>query len=120
MRKLTALLVLAAFVATPAALAKERKVSMIGAPTSPKAGQAWNATISVKMDGRYSAGKAPTVRIISPAGRVLNIPSRVTTKSGIYRARIVFPSVGMWRVIVVDRETGRAYEFHRMNVRAAT
>ena len=120
MRKLIALLALAALVAGPAALAKERNVAMVGKPLTPKAGQAWNATISVKVDRKLVAGKAPVVRIISSAGRTVNVASRATTTAGIYRARIVFPSVGMWRVIVVDRETGRAYEFHRMNVRAAT
>jgi len=119
MRKLIALLALAALVSGPAALAKERNVSVIGAPVSPGAGQAWNATISVKMDGKLAAGKTPVVRIVSAAGRTINVPSHSTTRSGIYRARVVFPAAGTWRVLVVDRETGRAYEFNRMRVRAA-
>src|SRR6266581_4538553 len=101
MRKLIALLALAALVAGPAALAKERNVAMIGAPVAPKAGQAWNATISVKIDGKLVPGKTPILRIVSVAGRTINVPSRPTTKSGIYRARVVFPAAGMWRVIVV-------------------
>ena len=32
---------------------------------------------------------------------------------------IVFPTRGEWRVIAVDRDSGRAYEFSRMRVRAA-
>ena len=70
------------------------------------------------MDGKLSPGRSPTVRIMSPAGRALNVPSRATAKLGIYRARVVFPSAGMWRVLVIDRQTGRAYEFGRMRVRA--
>ena len=116
---LIALVALAALVAGPAALAKERNVNILAAPLAPRAHQAWNATISVKMDGKLVTGRTPAVRIVSAAGRVVTVPSRVTSRIGIYRVRIVFPAAGTWRVIVVDRETGRAYEFNRMRVRAA-
>jgi hypothetical protein len=118
MRKLIVIVVLGLLVSGPAALAKERNLTMLGAPTAPKAGQAWNATISVKMDGKLATGRAPTVRIVSPAGRAIDVASRATLRDGIYRASVVFPAAGMWRVIVVDNETGRAYEFARMKVRA--
>jgi hypothetical protein len=116
MRKLIVVLAAAALVSVPAALAKDRNVSMIGAPAAPKAGQAWTATISVKMDGHYAIGKAPVVRLINPAGRVLSIASMPTSRAGIYRARIRFPTAGMWRVLVLDRESGRSYEFRRLRV----
>jgi hypothetical protein len=119
MRKLIVLLGTTALVVAPGALAKERNVSMIGAPAAPKAGQPWTAMISVKMDGRYTIGKAPSVRVINTAGKVLAIASTPTSRAGVYRARVVFPAAGTWRVIVLDRETGRSYEFHRMRVRAA-
>jgi hypothetical protein len=118
MRKLIVLLGVTALVSAPAALAKQRNVSMVGAPTAPKAGQAWMATISVKMDGKYSPGKAPAVRLINAAGKAVSVLSTPTSKAGIYRARLVFPTAGMWRVLVVDRMTGRSYEFNRMRVRA--
>jgi hypothetical protein len=117
MRKLIVLLALAALVSATAALAKERNVSMIGAPVAPKAGHAWTATIAVKMDGRYTPGKAPAVRLINGAGNVWTTTSTPTARAGIYRARLLFPAAGMWRVLVVDRETGRSYEFHRIRVR---
>jgi hypothetical protein len=121
MRKLIVAAVLAALVSAPAALAKERNVQLLGAPATPKAGQAWTATISVKVDGKLvpTPGRAPVVRIISGAGRAIAIAAQSTTKAGLYRARVVFPSAGMWRVLVVDKETGRSYEFGRMRVRAA-
>jgi hypothetical protein len=121
MRKLIVLLALAALVVGPAALAKERNVQMIGAPVAPKAGQAWNLTITVKVDGKVmpSIGKTPTVRLISAAHRIINVRSQSTIKSGIYRARLVFPTAGMWRVLVIDNVTGRSYEFKQMRVRAA-
>jgi hypothetical protein len=118
MRKLIVLLGVAALVSAPAAIAKERNVSLMNAPLAVKAGQAWTATIAVKMDGRYTIGKAPAVRLINAAGQVRTVMSTPTPRAGIYRARLMFPTVGMWRVLVVDRETGRSYEFHKMRVRA--
>jgi len=118
MRKLIVVLGVAALAWAPAALAKERNVSMIGAPVAPKAGQAWTATIAVKMDGQYTIGKAPAVRIVSRAGKTVTVVSRPTPRAGIYRARVTFPVAGTWRVLVLDRETGRSYEFHRMTARA--
>jgi hypothetical protein len=117
MRKLIVLLAGAALVSAPAALAKERNVTMVGAPVAPKAGQAWTATIAVKMDGHYTIGKSPAVRLINGT-KALTVLSTPTARAGIYRARLMFPTAGMWRVLVVDRETGRSYEFHRMRVRA--
>jgi hypothetical protein len=118
MRKIIVIAGIAALGAAPAALAKERNISMIGAPMAPMAGQAWTATIAVKMDGRYTIGKAPAVRIVSRVGTVLTVLSMPTRRAGVYRARLTFPSAGTWRVLVVDRETGRSYEFRRMSVRA--
>lgn len=115
MRKLILALGAAALLTAPAALAKERNVSMI-APVSQKAGRAFMATISVKMDGRYTPGKTPVVRIIDAAGKALTIRSLPTSKAGIYQARLLFPTAGVWRVLVVDRETGRSYEFHKVRV----
>ena len=118
MRKLIVALSAVALVAAPAALAKERNVSLTGAPAAAKAGHAWVATISVKMDGHYVIGKAPSVRLINAAGRAITIVSTPTSRTGIYRARLMAPTAGMWRVLVVDRMTGRSYEFRRMLVRA--
>jgi hypothetical protein len=113
MQKLVLAMGAAALLAAPAALAKERNVSML-MRTTPVAGKAVIATISVKMDGRYTIGKAPAVRIIGSSGKALTILSRPTDKAGIYRARLMFPTAGVWRVLVVDRETGRSYEFHKV------
>jgi hypothetical protein len=113
MRKLILALGAAALLTAPAALAKERNLSLI-VPTSSKAGKAVMATIAVKMDGRYTPGKTPVVRIINAAGKAVTIRSLPTSKAGIYRARLLFPTAGVWRVLVVDRETGRSYEFHKV------
>jgi hypothetical protein len=118
MRKLIALAALAALVSAPAALAKERNIALMGVPAAPTAGKAFTVTISVTRDKQPAAGKAPIVRLLSSSVSVINITARETEKIGVYRARIVFPRAGMWRVVVIDRMTGRAYPFGRMRVRA--
>ncbi len=119
MRKLIALAALAALVSVPAALAKERNMALTGVPTAPKAGKAFTVTISATRDRQPAAGKAPTVRLLSSSISVININARETEQIGVYRARIVFPNAGTWRVVVIDRMTGRAYPFGRVRVRAS-
>jgi uncharacterized protein (DUF2147 family) len=122
MRKVIVLGVLAAFVMAPAALAKERNVAMAGKPSATTAGKAWTATISITRDKMAVAGKAPVVRLINvsiSSGGVVNVTTHATARVGLYRARVAFPHAGLWRVVVVDRETGRAYSFGRTTVRAA-
>jgi hypothetical protein len=123
MHKLIAVAVIAAFATAPAALAKERNIALSGKPAVAKAGKAWRATVTVTRDKRPDGGKAPTIRLlnnsISTAGRVVNVTTTPTELRGVYRARVAFPSAGTWRVVVVDRMTGRAYPFGRTRVRAA-
>ncbi len=119
MRKLIALAALAALVSVPAALAKERNMALTGVPTAPKAGKAFTVTISATRDRQPAAGKAPTVRLLSSSISVINITARETEQIGVYRARIVFPNAGTWRIVVIDRMTGRAYPFGRVRVRAS-
>jgi hypothetical protein len=123
MRKLMAFAALAAVVAAPAALAKERNIALAGKPARTTAGKAWTATVTVTRDRQPDAGTAPTVRLISQtvstSGRVVNVVARPTEEVGVYRARLKFPSVGVWRVVVIDAMTGRAYAFGKTTVRAA-
>ena len=122
MQKLIAFAVLAALATAPAALAKERNIELMGKPSATKAGKLWTATVSVTIDRQPSTGRTPTIRLlnnsISSAGRVVNVTTRATAMPGVYRARVAFPSVGTWRVVVVDRETNRAYSFGLTRVRA--
>jgi hypothetical protein len=123
MHKLIALAVLAALATAPAALAKERNIDLTGKPSATTAGKLWTATVSVTIDRQPSTGRTPTIRLlnnsISTAGRVVNVTTRTTAMPGVYRARVAFPSAGTWRVVVVDRETNRAYSFGLTRVRAA-
>src|SRR5262245_46562267 len=122
MHKLIALAALAALLSAPTALAKDRNVALAGKPTATKAGKAWTATVGVTIDHMPSTGKTPTIRLlnnsISSAGRVVNVATRTTALPGVYRARLAFPSAGNWRVVVVDRETNRAYSFGLTKVRS--
>src|SRR5262245_27335711 len=122
MHKLIALAALTAVVAAPAALAKERNIALTGKPAATKAGKAWTATVSVTIDRQPSTGRTPTIRLlnnsISSTGRVVNVATRATALPGVYRARVAFPSAGNWRVVVVDRETNRAYSFGLTKVRS--
>jgi hypothetical protein len=121
MRKLIVFTALAALISVPAALAKERNIALAGKPSVATAGQAWTATVSITRDKELQAGPAPTIRLInmsiSSAGRVVNINARPTSKLGVYRARVAFPSAGTWRVVVIDTMTRRAYSFGRTTVR---
>jgi hypothetical protein len=121
MYRLIALGVLAAFVTAPSASAKERSVALKGKPVATMAGKAWTATVSITRDRQPDSGQAPTIRLlnnsISTAGRVVNVTTRATDTPGVYRARVAFPSAGIWRVVVIDRMTGRAYPFGQTRVR---
>jgi hypothetical protein len=123
MQKLIALAALTAFVCAPTALAKDRNVALAGKPTATKAGKTWTATVSVTIDRMPSTGRTPTIRLlnnsISSAGRVVNVATHTTAMPGVYRARVAFPSAGNWRVVVVDRETNRAYSFGLTRVRTS-
>ena len=70
-------------------------------------------------------GRSPIVRLISSSSvgttsRVVNIVARATTEMGVYRARVVFPSAGTWRVTVIDAATRRAYAFGTTRVLPTT
>src|SRR5262245_39305358 len=119
MRRLSVLAVLAALVAAPAATAKERNITMAAADVAPTAGQPWTATFRVVIDGTPAPGIGPMIRVVNRAGKTVYVASRRTARAGIYSARILFPTSGSWRLIAVDRYSGRAYEFKRVTVRAA-
>jgi YtkA-like len=121
MHKLIGLGALVALAIAPAATAKERNIALSGKPAVATAGKAWTATVTVTRDRRPDTGQAPTIRLldnsISTAGRVVNVTTNATEMPGVYRARLAFPSAGTWRVVVIDRMTGRAYPFGQTRVR---
>jgi len=122
MRRLIVLAAFALLVFVPSAVAKERNLALSGVPSVAKAGKPVSATVTVTRDRQPDAGTAPTIRLISMAvssGGVINVATRPTATIGVYKARLVFPRAGTWRVSVVDQMTGRAYPFGRVKVQAA-
>jgi hypothetical protein len=83
-------------------------VRLSSSPKGLSAGEPWIVDITVLQHGRTPlAGVKPTVRIRKlAAARSTASPSvfvaRPTARTGVYRARVVFPSAGTWRYQVYD------------------
>src|SRR5262245_16177616 len=89
-RVAAALLVLGAFACTASAAGPIR-VSLAGKRKAPVAGRAWAVRLAVR-----PLSFAGTVRV-SAAGRG-RVRARATGRRGSYRARLVFPKAGIWRI----------------------
>ena len=79
----------------------------VGLSSLPKAdhaaGQPWNVTIRVMQHGRTPMADAkPEVRIRNSAGKLIVFKARETNTVGSYRARVVFPKAGRYRIGVYD------------------
>jgi hypothetical protein len=86
-----------------------------------QAGQAWVTKVKVLQHGRTPlAGARPEVRIRSAAGRLIRFRAVATATRGVYRARVVFPAAGKWRLSVYDgfpvAECARVHTFASVTV----
>jgi hypothetical protein len=86
-----------------------------------QAGRAWLVNVKVLQHGRTPlAGARPVVRIRSAAGRLVRFRAAATARRGIYRARVVFPAAGRWRLSVYDgfpyAECARVHTFSSVTV----
>jgi hypothetical protein len=88
-------------------------VKLSSLPIGLSAGEPWIVNITVLQHGRTPlAGVKPTVtirkvvRTTSAGSRVAKevhtFAARPTSRTGVYRARVVFPSAGTWRYEVYD------------------
>jgi hypothetical protein len=89
-------------------------VRLSSLPTGLSAGEPWVVNITVLQHGRTPLdGLKPTVTIRKVAARTTSASSqaakeshtfaaRPTGRTGVYRARVVFPSAGTWRYEVYD------------------
>jgi hypothetical protein len=89
-------------------------VKMSSLPKGLSAGQPWVVDITVLQHGRTPAdGLKPTVTIYKIAARATSASSHAvkeritfaakpTARTGVYRARVVFPTAGSWRFQVYD------------------
>jgi hypothetical protein len=82
-------------------------MATVGLSSLPKAdlaaGQPWNVTVRVLQHGRTPMSDAqPEVRIRNAAGKLFVFKARRTATAGNYRARVVFPKAGRYRLGVYD------------------
>lgn len=106
MKKTFVLLALAAALALPGA-ARAGCMATVGLSSMPKAGhqagQPWVVTIRVLQHGQRPLPDAkPEVRIRNAAGKLFRFRARPTKVVGSYRARVVFPAAGLYRLSVYD------------------
>jgi hypothetical protein len=94
--------VLAALAAAP--LASSGGWATVGfepLPDGMSAGGTWTPTIFVKQHGvAPMSGLQPTVEIVDATGARSTFTAVQTAEAGVYRAAVVFPAEGDWRVAV--------------------
>ena len=93
-------------------------VKLSSTPNGIVAGQIWDVRLTVLQHGVTPlAGVEPAV-LIRKGGVARSFTARPTTKVGVYRARVVFPSAGTWTWKVDDGFT-RVHGYAPLLVSAA-
>lgn len=90
-----------------AGVAQAGCMATVGLSSMPKpglaAGKPWVVTIRVLQHGRTPMSDArPEVRIRNAAGKLFTFKAKPTARVGSYRARVVFPAAGRYRLGVYD------------------
>lgn len=119
MRKLLlATIVVAAVVPAVALAGGWATVQLDSTPTGSHAGTPWLVRLTVLQHGvRPLPGIEPHVRIVQ--GKVVRtFVARPTAKTGVYRARVVFPRAGTWRWSIWDGFS-RTHTYAPVRVRPA-
>ncbi len=106
MKRIVLLLVVAAGLVLPG-VARAGCMATVGLSSLPKPGlepgQPWIVTIRVLQHGRTPMANAkPAVRIRNAAGKLFVFKAKPTARVGSYRARVVFPAAGRYRLAVYD------------------
>ena len=103
MRTLVAALAATAVLLPAAALAGGwATVQLSSTPKGAQAGTPWVVTLTVPQHGVTPlAGVTPEIRIAQGTLRRA-FTARPTAKTGVYRARVVFPRAGTWRWTIWD------------------
>lgn len=108
-------------------VAKAGCMATVGLSSLPKpglqAGEPWIVTIRVLQHGRTPMPDAkPEVRIRNAKGRLIRFAARPTARVGSYRARVVFPAAGVYRLGVYDgfpyAECARVHTFRPVVIAA--
>ena len=82
-------------------------MATVGLSSLPKpglqAGEPWIVTIRVLQHGRTPMPDAkPEVRIRNSTGKLIRFSAKPTARVGSYRARVVFPAAGVYKLGVYD------------------
>jgi len=90
-----------------AGVAQAGCMATVGLSSMPKpglqAGKAWVVTIRVLQHGRTPMSDAkPEIRIRNAAGKLFTFKGKPTGTVGSYRARVVFPKAGRYKLGVYD------------------
>jgi hypothetical protein len=117
---LGALLAMAMVVPAPAYAGGFATVGVTPPDHDASAGTPWNAVINVRQHGVTPlAGVKPKITIArSAGGGERTFAASPTSRPGVYRARVVFPSAGRWTYVVDDGFSMR-HEFPAVTVGAA-
>jgi hypothetical protein len=112
MRRTLLIAVLLALAAPATALAGGWTTVGLTAPPAEDvaAGSTWNAELTVLQHGRTPLDGQTPIVTISSGKRTVDFTATPTAKPGVYRAAVVFPAAGSWRV-AVDHGWGVQHEF---------
>jgi DNA-binding beta-propeller fold protein YncE len=117
MRRVLAAAGVALLIASAVSAAPEKRITarLQGTTSTVIAGQAWPATVAVR-DGRRAFRGRVTIVATGDSGRRMFSTSR-GRRAGQYRARLVFPGGGPWRLTL--RAGSRAVPLATLEVRGA-
>jgi hypothetical protein len=107
MRKSLALVAVVAAALLAPSIAQAGCMATVGLSSLPKpglaAGEPWIVTIRVLQHGRTPMADAkPEVRIRNSKGKLIRFRAKPTARVGSYRARVVFPAAGVYKLSVYD------------------
>ena len=108
MRRITlvAALALAASLTAPATAVAGgfATVGLSSLPDDARPGETWVVDLTVLQHGRTPLDGVRPAVVIEPVdrGTATRFPARPTGRSGVYRARVVFPDAGEWRYSADD------------------
>jgi hypothetical protein len=99
----------ACLAAAPASAGGSATVGVGPLPDGTRPGEAWLAELTILQHGRTPlVGVEPTLTITKAEDTTTRtFRARPTSRPGVYRARVVFPSAGTWRYVVDDDFSAR-------------
>jgi hypothetical protein len=97
-------------------------VGLSSTPETIAPGELWLVELTILQHGRADApmeGLQPGVIIRREGGERRRFEASPTGRPGVYRARVVFPSAGVWRYRVDDDFVGAIHSYPPVMVREA-